>query len=237
MLKSIELHNVGPSRYMKVDFTPRLNLLTGDNGLGKTFILDVAWWALARKWADLQALPDRDNLEQPIISFQQYDSTHTEPLESRFSFERQAWDLPPKRLWDPTAVLYIRTDGRIFLSDPMKGNQPYIFKPRDIWDGLKRGRKPLCKGLINDWTSWQLRHDEKRGNYDALVEALASLSPSDEKRIVPGKPVRISLNDTREIPTILLQKSSSSPAPTRRLFWHPWHPFSPAKRIRSPCSI
>ena len=72
MLKSIELRNVGPSRHMAVEFAPRLNLLTGDNGLGKTFILDVAWWALARNWADQEALPDPDNPEQPVISFRQY---------------------------------------------------------------------------------------------------------------------------------------------------------------------
>ncbi|WP_218969708.1 hypothetical protein, partial [Candidatus Synechococcus spongiarum] len=29
---------------------PRLNLSIGDNGLGKSFLLDVAWWALTRKW-------------------------------------------------------------------------------------------------------------------------------------------------------------------------------------------
>ncbi len=98
MLKSIELHNLGPSQHMKVDFMPRLNLLTGDNGLGKTFIPDIAWWALARKWADLQALPDPDNSAQPTISFLQYDAAHTSPLESRFSFEKQTWPLPVKRL-------------------------------------------------------------------------------------------------------------------------------------------
>ncbi len=202
MLKSIELHNVGPSRHMKVAFTPRLNLLTGDNGLGKTFILDVAWWALARKWADLQALPDPDNADQPVISFQQYGIPHSDPLESRFSYEKQAWELPPKRLVDSGAVLYIRTDGGICLHDPLKGHQPYIFKPQDIWDGLKRGQKQLCNGLIDDWTSWQLRHDEKRENFDVLVDVLKFLSPSDEEKIIPGKPVRISLTDTREIPTI-----------------------------------
>ena len=202
MLKSIELRNVGPSRHMLVDFMPRLNLLTGDNGLGKTFILDVAWWALVRRWADLQALPDPDNPDQPTISFLQYDAAHTDPLESRFSFEKQTWALPEKRLLNPAAVLYIRTDGGICLFDPLKGNQPYIFKSRDIWDGLTRGRKQLCNGLIDDWTSWQLRHDEKRENYDLLSEVLGSLSPSDTEKIVPGKPMRISLGDSREIPTI-----------------------------------
>lgn len=47
MLKSIHLKNVGPAPEMEMELAPRLNLITGDNGLGKSFLLDVAWWALA----------------------------------------------------------------------------------------------------------------------------------------------------------------------------------------------
>ena len=50
MLKRLELENVGPAPRMALDLAPRLNLVTGDNGLGKSFLLDVAWWALTRKW-------------------------------------------------------------------------------------------------------------------------------------------------------------------------------------------
>ncbi len=46
MLEYLELTGVGPAEHMRVDFAPRLNILTGDNGLGKTFVLDVAWWVL-----------------------------------------------------------------------------------------------------------------------------------------------------------------------------------------------
>lgn len=35
---------------MEMELGTRLNLITGDNGLGKSFLLDVAWWALTRKW-------------------------------------------------------------------------------------------------------------------------------------------------------------------------------------------
>ena len=202
MLKSIELRNVGPSRHMKVDLRPRLNLLTGDNGLGKTFVMDVAWWCLSRKWADQQALPDPDNPEQPEISFQHDDDVVSHPENSWFSFEKRAWDLPSKRPFDPVAVFYIRTDGGICLYDPLKSNHPYLFKTHDIWDGLKRGGKRLCNGLIDDWTSWQLRQDEKSENFDVLADVLESLSPSESERIVSGKPVRISIDDSREIPTI-----------------------------------
>ncbi len=56
MLEFLDLKNVGPAPAMRMDLAPRLNLITGDNGLGKSFLLDVAWWALTRKWPqDLNA--------------------------------------------------------------------------------------------------------------------------------------------------------------------------------------
>ena len=50
MLERLELANVGPAPAMTLELAPRINLITGDNGLGKSFLLDVAWWALTRKW-------------------------------------------------------------------------------------------------------------------------------------------------------------------------------------------
>jgi hypothetical protein len=47
MLRQLKLRNVGlraPINFEPV--APRLNLITGDNGLGKSFLLDVSWWAL-----------------------------------------------------------------------------------------------------------------------------------------------------------------------------------------------
>ena len=37
MLERLELKNVGPAPEMALDMAPRLNLITGDNGLGKSF--------------------------------------------------------------------------------------------------------------------------------------------------------------------------------------------------------
>ncbi|MFY0534689.1 AAA family ATPase [Nannocystis pusilla] len=50
MLRHLHLTNVGPAAEMVADLAPRLNLITGDNGLGKSFLLDIAWWALTRTW-------------------------------------------------------------------------------------------------------------------------------------------------------------------------------------------
>lgn len=48
MLKSLHLKNVGLAPDLQVDWADRINLIAGDNGLGKTFLLDLAWWALTR---------------------------------------------------------------------------------------------------------------------------------------------------------------------------------------------
>jgi predicted ATP-binding protein involved in virulence len=50
MLEYLHLANVGPAPEMEITFAPRLNLITGDNGLGKSFLLDMAWYALTRRW-------------------------------------------------------------------------------------------------------------------------------------------------------------------------------------------
>src|SRR5262249_53214174 len=50
MLEYLHLKNVGPAPEMRMDLGSRLNLITGDNGLGKSFLLDVMWWALTRRW-------------------------------------------------------------------------------------------------------------------------------------------------------------------------------------------
>jgi hypothetical protein len=41
MLTYLKISNVGPSPIMELDLGERLNLITGDNGLGKSFLLDI----------------------------------------------------------------------------------------------------------------------------------------------------------------------------------------------------
>jgi len=59
MIEHLTLKDVGPARELTFDFAPRLNVLTGDNGLGKTFVLDVLWWVLTTTWAGEKAFPWR----------------------------------------------------------------------------------------------------------------------------------------------------------------------------------
>ena len=41
MLKRLEFHAVGPAPKMLIAFGPRLDLIAGDNGLGKSFLLSL----------------------------------------------------------------------------------------------------------------------------------------------------------------------------------------------------
>lgn len=59
MIRHLTLKDVGPARDLTFAFSPRLNVLTGDNGLGKTFVLDVLWWVLTTTWAGEKAFPWR----------------------------------------------------------------------------------------------------------------------------------------------------------------------------------
>jgi hypothetical protein len=59
MIQRLELTQVGPTDGVDFSFAPRLNVITGDNGLGKTFVLDVLWWVLTNTWAGEKAFPFR----------------------------------------------------------------------------------------------------------------------------------------------------------------------------------
>lgn len=51
MLHGLPLKNAGPAPELALPpLAPRLNLITGDNGLGKSFLLDMAWYCLTRRW-------------------------------------------------------------------------------------------------------------------------------------------------------------------------------------------
>src|SRR4051812_16653516 len=99
MLQSIHLKGVGPAPELKLEFAPRLNLFTGDNGLGKSFVLDIAWWALTRTWAGQQAWPREDTGATPTIESQlekpvstpEEDDFESARFQSEYDFDAEQW--------------------------------------------------------------------------------------------------------------------------------------------------
>lgn len=57
----------------------------------------------------------------------------------------------------------------------------------------------LCRRLIADWQTWQLQGN---GAFDRLCEGLRQLSPGESEVLQPGEPRKMSVLDSREVPTL-----------------------------------
>ena len=228
MLKSLELENVGPASRMMLELAPRLNLLTGDNGLGKSFLLDVAWWALTRRWPQevnqdmISGFPARPRCRKGSAFIRFTGHGRTQPVESewKYSQKNESWIGTPGRPWLPGLVVYAHADGSFSVWDPArnywkeqgdvdarKGWPAYVFTETEVWDGLRGhvdGRTiPVCNGLLYDWSAWIGAKDDD--NARIMASVLRTLSPLGQNpgdAIEPGPLMRLSVNDSRYIPSI-----------------------------------
>ena len=203
MLESLKFRNVGPAPELEIDFAERLNFLAGDNGLGKTFLLDVAWWALTRTWARLPVVPHLPPAEPSILY--RYQTKVGKPFEYNSTFDRESerWSVRQGRPPIPGMVIYAQVDGGFSVWDPARNYwrtdnpdrpQSYLFTAAEVWEG-----NDLCEGLIRDWASWQR---EDGGAFRQLKSLLRALSPSHLEELVPGALRKISLDDPRRHPTL-----------------------------------
>ena len=219
MLELLHLKNVGPAPEMRLDMTPRLNIFTGDNGLGKSFLLDIAWWALTRRWpAEVNTELTTGRMARPstpdpaTIGFRFTSKVTTDEYRSSFDRPRQAWTGRAGRPGNPGLVLYAQVDGSFSVWDPArnywrrKGNvdvqdrpPAYVFAPGQVRDGLPGGSGSLCNGLIYDWAGWQ---KERGATFDHLLAVLEALSPDPGEKLRPGDLTRVSLDDVRDMPTL-----------------------------------
>lgn len=207
MLEYLHLKNVGPAPELRFEAAKRLNLITGDNGLGKSFLLDVAWWALTRTWSGTIALPTT-----PKSSTIEYvvhgKSGAAAPVISKFRRENESWPLDAKRPPMPGIVVYLRIDGGFSVWDPARNywrSDPeraaaYHFTSSEVWDGLTIGERRASEGLERDWVSWQ---EGRKPQFAALEEVLRVLSPVGEI-LRAGPPRRLFLGEGRDRPTLLL---------------------------------
>lgn len=229
MLRSLEIRGVGPADEMNLVFGERLNLLTGDNGVGKSFVLDVVWWALTFCWAGLPAKPTKGPASIGVA----VGSDEQGVWDAKYSYPEQAWKYQTISRKGPRGpVVYASIDGfRVFDNhrnvmrdpfapepDPTKILDAFRFSVDEVWDGKEHQGKPVCNGLIRDWVNWMRTLDGSgqgggfapgEGSDDGevvpfrlLCEVLEILSDPGEP-LIPG-PVRpVFVDDTRDIPTLL----------------------------------
>ncbi|MEP7125267.1 MAG: ATP-binding protein [Byssovorax sp.] len=219
MLTRIITHDTEPMGDLDVPLAPRLNLLCGDNGLGKTFLIDLAWWALTESWSRYPAMPRRGNGAAPSIRCELYQPPgdlgpgHAQQVEGHFNFDEQRWT---REGFVHPLVVYARADGSFDVWDSFrragaKGTSSLdelielnrsSFDPTAVWDGLVLDDRTVrCNGLLRDWVAWQF---QKPALFDLLSRVIARLSPHPDEILRPGPPQRISIEDARDIPTLIL---------------------------------
>lgn len=263
MLIRLELRNVGPAERMALDpVARRFNLIAGDNGLGKSFLLETAWWVLTRTWHETPAVPSKPDA---AIDYRFDGDRKPHAFVSRWDPEAQLWKRKAGRPPNPGLVLYMRIDGSFSAWDPARNYRlyrradggetespaAYQFGSAQVFDGLERivleggvsREQVICAGLIDDWTRWQ---DTGAPQFGLLLRLLEHLGP-DEQPLVPGRPVRPTIDDQRRIPTVRLPYGevplTFCPAGVRRmcklaylLAWTLWEHKEEAQRIGQPLS-
>ena len=200
-LSKLGLFNVGPCDQMEVEFAPRINIITGDNGLGKTFLMDCAWWSLTNTWTGNQARPKyAEGSKKAYISYAiAGKSKISQEQKILYDNKTLSWKRTSKTDTIPGLIVYALVDGSYAVWDPSKivtqQNDSYVFSRKQVWDGESN----KIEGLIRDWVKWQNSPDKYP--FEVFTNVLRIMSPPDLGTLVPANPVRIP-NDSREIPTI-----------------------------------
>lgn len=213
ILSYLELQGVGPTESLKFEPGRRINLITGDNGLGKTFLLDTAWWALTGHWLGYPADPTNSSSKNATISYRvagEYKESDTITIE----YDRAAfsWPTSSESKADPSLLVYVRADNSFAIWDPAQHSDQilsqrpslppyYKFSADDVWYGLEsNSRRSICEGLLRDWVSWQSTEVDE---FETLTRILKYLSPGDLGELQPGQPTRVP-GEKRTIPTLSL---------------------------------
>ncbi|RYZ89358.1 MAG: hypothetical protein EOP06_09450, partial [Proteobacteria bacterium] len=211
-LASLELQRIGPATRMVYEPSSRLNIVTGDNSLGKTFLFECAWRSLTGSWISHPAVPDTsDTPSQPVIVSSLQTKRRRQKRTISYDFDSLDWISGVKQSVIPGLVIYVRFDGSAAVYDPERTSkdegvpQGVITMTRDeVWNGRRsdsHGRPvALCNGLYQDWIEWQYDHTAS-DQFDFLTSVLRHLSPSDEHVLQPGQPTRLP-GDSRRMPTV-----------------------------------
>lgn len=142
MLTALRILNVGPADSFDMRFKPGLNVLAGDNGLGKTFVLEAIWAVLTTKMGGVSGFrrqPGREATGAEIGAlFEHREGERAEFMpQATWSFDRpkqewvRGWYLGRKTpgfkvreektneaTWRPQSlVVYVKADGAVSMWD------------------------------------------------------------------------------------------------------------------------
>lgn len=211
MLVSIDARNLGALGDVSLLPAERLTLVTGENGLGKTLLLDLAWFAATGGSSARGMLTPSAPSEPTTIS---YRSKGVAEVEERFDPRVWAWqrDTTPVQT---SLVIYAHADGAFDVwdlhrlahhvpyghPDARRVEHRFTLSSAEVWHGLKRDGRVLCEGLLRDWPRWQFQRPDV---FARFARALARLSDGIDEPLVPGSLQRVSPDDALDIPTLRL---------------------------------
>lgn len=218
MLRKIEIVGVGPADELRLDLSERLNLITGDNGLGKSFVLDVVWWLLTQSWASAPLEPRRLPAHL-AVEFGGGEAAPTAVFKTEYDAGTMRWSVahgqsPAEHPRDPGIVIHARVDGSFSVYDPMRSSivlwrkgelerGVFLLDADEVWDGKVVDGSPRCNGLVRDWVDWQRTGAVGSVAFQRLCRVLARLSPDASEVLRPGAPTRVP-DDSRFIPTLAM---------------------------------
>ncbi|MCL2823232.1 MAG: ATP-binding protein [Polyangiaceae bacterium] len=211
MLEKLSVKNVGPADEMSMELAPRLNLITGDNSLGKTFLLDVAWFGLTSTWARQMAIPLASAMAD-ILAYYTHVSGRTKRSTYLYANPPCDWANQDYDTGSSAIHIYAQFDGRISVFDRMRAHPeiPDFAKlshvglvHNELWNGNEK-----CNGLLVDWIQWQGFSEEA---FDCLKRVLTVLSPSPNDPITPGSPRRLTHLDPKRYPTLRMPSGDDLP--------------------------
>lgn len=221
MLISFKNVNVGPMAERELKFAPHLNVFTGDNSLGKSFLLDMLWFGLTRQWPhDLNPKVDggfparpREIRERAELTYEM--ETMSRDLQKSFTaeFDREAnkWKIAPGPKPQPGLVIYAMADGSFAVWDPIlnywKGGaiealgkpKAYILSRAELWPSNLQQRSRYCKGVIEGWADWQRDKDDRLFRF--LSEVMKALVPEKDQMTI-GELDNVPLVDGGPQPTL-----------------------------------
>ena len=149
----------------------------------------------------------------PSITFQiskEYQIHRTQTI--KYNWRSQAWADLKNRDILPGLSIFSQADGSFAIWNPAKPNstlQPDAFlriSSKEVWDGVRKPRNGKtivrCRGLIEDWTTWQNAADQSL--FNIFCSALKELSPHPQYLLKPGEPMKIpnEEEDVRPVPTL-----------------------------------
>jgi hypothetical protein len=215
-VEHLNLLEVGPATDLGYFPREHLNIVTGDNSLGKTFLLDCVWWSLTGAWWMHEAEPRRSSRSQRAEIAYGLKTSGGRVITAEATYNRldEDWQRPADQ--HEGIGIYATHSGAFALWDPVRApNESNLFAQfsshlvlnRDqVWEGLKRednrGRSmQVLNGLIYDWIAWQASDDRYATVLSAFEKCVRALSPPDGPPLRAGRLASL-VNDSRDFPTI-----------------------------------